>query len=532
MSAADDPVVELPTYTVSETMVLPPPESWRYAEVPGYEILSSLSERETRRFVRDFQLLQQAIAVVWPALFSGREAPPSMIILSRREAEFHSFVPTALRGDAGFSTSVFVQDEERSGIVVDFVRTRPGDGTVAAGGSDDEFVPGGELVEVTDPYREFYFQYFRTMIRRSAPNAPRWLEEGLVRVLGSVDFSKRMVEIGRIDPTDEYDFTAVLKSNAVPPFASLFTVDRDTRALPRNYQTLCHAFVHLCLYGEGRKFQEPFRRLVDAALRGPIDEATFRKIFGMDYRRMEYVIRSYSQFTYYQHPQFRAKRGTAGFAEPPPFELRDATQAEVGRIKGEIYRLAGHADRAYLALIAPYVRGERDARLLASLGLNERSRGEHARARKFLEAAALAGVERPRAWLELARLRLEEARAQPASGDGRLGIDQVDAIVAALMRARAQRPPLPDVYEELAGVWARSARPPDAEALAVIYEGAITFPGRQRLLYLAASLATEYGRLQDARPLVDHGLNHARPDVRPHFVALDERLRARSLRTP
>ena len=39
-----------------------------------------------------------------------------------------------------------------------------------------------------------------------------------------------------------------------------------------------------------------------------------------------------------------------------------APDADVGRIKGEVLRLGGYGDAARNALIAPYVRGERDPR--------------------------------------------------------------------------------------------------------------------------------------------------------------------------
>ena len=60
------PVVELPVFEVKDSRVLPPPESWKYAEIPGFEILSRISERETKRFVRDFLLLQEVIEVIMP----------------------------------------------------------------------------------------------------------------------------------------------------------------------------------------------------------------------------------------------------------------------------------------------------------------------------------------------------------------------------------------------------------------------------------------------------------------------------------
>ena len=51
-----DAPVELPVFEVTDRRVLPPPESWRYASIPGFEVLSSVSARETTRFVKDFFL--------------------------------------------------------------------------------------------------------------------------------------------------------------------------------------------------------------------------------------------------------------------------------------------------------------------------------------------------------------------------------------------------------------------------------------------------------------------------------------------
>lgn len=82
--------------------------------------------------------------------------------------------------------------------------------------------------------------------------------------------------------------------------------------------------------------------------------------------------------------------------------VRDDTQAEIGRIKGEVLRLGGRMLQAREAFIVPYLRGEREPALLASLGLLENLEKRDVRALKFLEAATKAGVERPRAYCALA----------------------------------------------------------------------------------------------------------------------------------
>lgn len=51
---ADQPIIELPKFEVTDSRVLPAPEKWRYAAIPGFEVLSSISVRATTRFVKDF----------------------------------------------------------------------------------------------------------------------------------------------------------------------------------------------------------------------------------------------------------------------------------------------------------------------------------------------------------------------------------------------------------------------------------------------------------------------------------------------
>jgi len=76
----------------------------------------------------------------------------------------------------------------------------------------------------------------------------------------------------------------------------------------------------------------------------------------MSYRDMLLAIRSYVDFAVYESKEYRAPKGEK-LPRPPVFQLRDATQSEVGRIKGEVLVLAGHPDKARTELIAPYMRG-------------------------------------------------------------------------------------------------------------------------------------------------------------------------------
>jgi hypothetical protein len=190
--------------------------------------------------------------------------------------------------------------------------------------------------------------------------------------------------------------------------------------------------------------------------------------------------------------------------------LREAADADVGRIKGEVLRLGGHGEAARNALIAPFVRGEREPRLLAALGLDELQGGRTDRARKFLEAAAQAKVVRARAHLEVARLRLEEARAKPGAPKGQLDSTQVGRVLEPLFVAMKQPPPLAEVYGLVAETWAQSVVPPQAEHLAVVIEGIKRFPRDTALLLQATMLAVKRGFPAEARALAERGVKIAR----------------------
>jgi hypothetical protein len=225
----------------------------------------------------------------------------------------------------------------------------------------------------------------------------------------------------------------------------------------------------------------------------------------MSYLDMELELRGYLGFTDHKWKQFVMKKGQE-LAEPPAVTLRDATEAETGRIVGETLRLGGHGDEAHLALIAPYIRGERDPQLLAALGLDERAAGHDERASKFLEAAFRAQVVRPRAHLELARLRFAATKSAMAEIAG-LTAAQVADVLAPLAMARTQPPPMAEVFELTAEVWSHSAQPPTKDDLKVINQGVMMFPRRALLLARSADLNLRYGDPENARKIIAHALN-------------------------
>lgn len=489
------PVIELPKFEVTDSRLLPPPEKWRYAAIPGFEVLSNISERETKRFVQDFLLLQEAVNVIMPGMRGGGVSVPTSLIIAGRGDGFNRFMP-ADRGDDLYRTnSLFFDDPERGAIVVDFALS--------------ELLLEDNTTQESDPYRGFYREYFRFLIRRmSGQKPPAWFEEGLVQLFSSIDFTKKWINFAQVGDgfggQRDGDFNTMLSRRALMPFPELFSESRgQTRSTFWSAQA--YAFVHMCLYGRGQIYQKPFVQFLSRIGSEPPTEEIFKECFKKDYKKMLLELRGYIGFTDYKSLRYTAKKGQA-LPDPPPFTLRSANEAEVGRIIGETLRLGGHGEKAHLALIAPYIRGERDPALLAALGLDERVAKHDERALKFLEAAAKAGVVRPRAYLELARLRQAGWPAGTMDGERPLDERQVSQVLEPLLTARRQPPPMAEIYEFISAVWMRSGKPPTREDLKIVNEGVNYFSRRPTLLWRAATLNLRHGDPEIARQIVTYAL--------------------------
>jgi hypothetical protein len=490
-------VVELPKFEVTDSRILPQPEKWRYAEIPGFEILSSLSTSATKRFVNDFLLLQDVMNVIMPGLQTGSAIPTSLILTGRGDA-FDKFLPSDRGEDRYRTNSLFFQDAERGAIIVDFQLP-------------ELMLEDNTSIE-SDPYRGFYREYFRYVIRRNVgQKSPAWFEEGLVQLFAGIDFTKKWINFGMIG--DGFggertgDFNRMLARRALIPMGELLQDPPKRRTT--FWEAQSYAFVHLCLYGRNLKYQRPFLQFITRLDKEPLSEQLFKECFKLTYKQMALELRGYLDFTDHKYMQFSAKKGQS-LKDPAPFSLLEAPDAVVGRIKGEALRLGGHDADARNALIAPYIRGERDPRLLAALGLDEKAAGQDDRARKFLEAAAGAKAVRARAYLELARLRLDEVRAKPGAANGLLTTQQVGFVLDPLFIARNQPPPQAAVYGLIAEAWGLSAEAPKSEHLAVVIEGIQRFPRDMALLMQVTLLAAKRGFADEAKALAGRGVKLAK----------------------
>jgi hypothetical protein len=539
-ASKDSPIVALPAYTVTDARDLPPPEAWRHTEIPGFEIISNASDRTTKRLLEDFNLFNQAIGIVWPALV-GRSPTPVTIILCGRGGKFDAFVPkTADAGPQQGMASLFLRDNERSTIVVDLQTKELNLSGLDIGLNGVENNGGIEV----DSYKQLYREYVHSLLARSTPRMGAWLEEGLTQLLMGMQVSPTLIEFAKLEdpntisqaqataavinaagdaddnailqtaPAEDRDFNAALARTGLLSFEDIFAVKHDS-AIARNplgskWAKQSCAFVHMCLYQNGQRFQKGFVTFITRSAKEPITEAMFKECFGIGYKAMLLELRGYISFTNYKSLGWSSKKGE-GLRASGPIVLRDATESEVGRIKGEALLLAGHADTARTALITPYTRGERDPRLLAALGLYERGAGNADRAKKFLEAATTAKVVRPLAYLELSRMRLEAAQAAAGGPEAQFTSTQTSAIVAPLFIARLQPPSMPETYDLIADAYVRSVDNPKPDTMSMLIEGVNLNPRRVSLVYKTAVLFIRLGDYKDAAILIEHGLKYAPP---------------------
>jgi hypothetical protein len=498
---------------------------------------------------------------------------PTKLVICGRERKFDTLVPIDDGSPTTARISAFMRDEEQAAIVLDMQTTelnlldlnRGGDlsggaGLIELAGSRTSGATAAEqgiASFATDPYKQLYREYVHYLMSRSRQRPPAWLEEGLAQIIMAMWFDRTTIEFGKVAdvdvsaasgsfttgnsaadaelaansggeaaggaldaPVEDRDFNAALRRRALIPWPRFFAVrHNDPVALNplgnNRWAKQAYAFVHMCLYGLNKRYQKPFLAFVERCNREPVTEEMFEECFGKDFRGMDLVLRNYIRATDHKSERFKV-RGE-GMPEPPPLVLRDATPAEIGRIKAETMQLADRDDEARLELFAPYKRGQFDGDLLGALGLEELAAGHVDAARPLLEAAAYRKARRPRVYLDLAGIHLAAAKKMPEGDGGRFSRAQTGTVLKLLFAARERPPALAGVYAMIAETWARSEIAPKRSNLEVLDDGVRQFPRDVKLIAAAAELNARHGFAEAAAALATHGLK----------LPLDEPTRAR-----
>ena len=524
--AAADDAVALPPFIVEEASKGPP---WRYAEAPGYEILARCNDAATRRIVATHQRLHHLLAEMLPPSLQLQCSLPRTLILydeelqpaASREVIARMLRPNGIEPPEDFSPSPGFRGMritppsvrrlsflpnlrlwDRDAMAVFMIVRR------------DDF--DAERLALTHDYISF-------LVKGRVPALPLWFVSGLLTLYAQTTYESDRLTLAALSWIAETHTDAVKKDpKTAPPVQPLADFLANHFASPtepftfdpiKAWQAQAALLVRWGLEADAGAHRAALWKFVERTAGLAATEAVFSECFGEDFAAVHARLTAYLPAAIRRPVNFKP----AKLPKPAPLMLRNATDGEIARLKGDWERLEvpfvknispdlapKYLEQARRTLKRAYDRDDRDPRLLAVMGLCEADAGNAVGARELLETAARLGPIRPRANYELARLRFEEFGAQPAGGDGRLSVTQASEVLGPLFAARAQQPPLPEVYSLIGEVWLHVATKPTRGHLAVFDEGVRLFPRRPDLALRTGELYLREGFREDAAAYLEN----------------------------
>jgi len=500
---------------------------WSFGTVPGFEILSRCPRGFTMEYARALRRAEAARLSLLPGAFWGELPTLIKVVLYDRPPErtgLFSGSPIDLSWIAGDSTVMGSDDLELSHPLT------LGDG--------DTFISCGnywDIVRESDGFSVDVDSSIR--IENRVPHFPSWFIAGLQGPCGLyMNHSLRSTLRGDVLVLPNALWISPSKTLAIrrrvhwdpgdkdgPYREHLLSLDALFRGSESDEERgLWNAesglLVRWGLFKSGNR--SGFLRFVDETTREPITEPLFRKYLGLSYGEALKLLCDYL-------PVAVGESIEVPFSELPerPTEFREASQTEIARIIGDWGRLEARsasgtseayrrdcmeqADRLYERIFA---RRERDPLFLAAFGLYELQAEDTLRARQALRAAAEAGVVRPRAYVELARLRLEESLPSAQEGIGDLSTEEYSEVTALLTTARMQMPSLRTSYSLMSRTLGHAPSRPSLDDLETLAEGTRSFPQDAILAYTVATLYKRLGYREEAIALVRRALAFAESD--------------------
>ncbi len=521
----DDRAVALPPFMVEEMAKGPP---WRYAEAVGYEILSRCDDAVTRRVVEAHHRMHGLLAEMLPGPLRFSVAAPRSLILYDEQlqpASSQEVIAQVMRSDRGveasndvpalglgrgmrmplavprFSFLPNLRLWDRDAMAVFMIVRR------------DDF--DADRLSLTQDYVTF-------LVKNRLPALPPWFVSGILKLFSQTAFARDRLTLAPLEWISEVHSAAVKINPAAAPAVRplgefLLNKLSPPVELPsfepiQAWQAQAALFVRWGLDADKGAHREALWKFVELSATVGATEKNFVDCFGFGYEDALARLVVYRSAAVNRAISFKPK----GAPKNPPLVLRNASDGEIARIKGDWERMEVPYVKAISPDLAPkylaqarktlrraYDRDNRDPRLLAVMGLCENDAGNEVGAREFLEAAVRLGPVRPRANYELARLRFQEMRAHPAESAGRLSLPQMVEVLTPLFAARATLPPLPEVYELIGEVWGHGISPPTRGHLTVLDEGVRLFPRRTALVLLAAELYLRSGFREEASVFAD-----------------------------
>lgn len=505
VKAADSGTVELPPMLVEESVSSTP---WLYVKVGGTEFLSRCSAATTRDLVEAWVTKLQLVRAMVPEEFLARMDVPAVFILYSQDLKqtVSAEIQRELQGGEDRSRPGVPVRENRVNIAPNMrLNDRDMHASIAY---IDEALFEAAGVSVAPGHVRF-------LLNGRLPELPTWLMDGVERCYRGADFVIEPITLRPLVWNNHGESDALANDSSRPrallPANELFAGDlarasesRHARRVETRASTQ-ELFVRWAILSGGTT-RETFWRFAARAAEVSVTEELFEEYFGFGFAELRDRLSDYLPKAAGETARIKTGKGP----EVPEFEVERATPNEIARVRGEWERLAiGHVQRRLPQVREPYIAqarrtlrraydaGDRDPRLLATMGLCEIDAGNEAGAAQFLEPAAAGGVIRPRAYHELARLRFAELRRNTPETK-LFSYTELAPVIDPLRRAVAQAPSLPEVFTLLAEAWARCEYDPNTDELEELRTGARLFARRPTVAYAIAAALARHGKTAEA----------------------------------
>ncbi len=494
--AAPGGKVQLPPMLIEESVSNVP---WFYVNAGGGEFLSRCSASTTRALALAWLEKLQLVRALVPEEMLARMDCPTIFVLHAQDMEqtVSAEIQRELRGGEGRARGEGVN-------IAPSMRLGDRDMHASIAYIDETLFDAATLS--VSPGHVGY------LLRGRVPELPGWAVEGIERVYRNADFVLDPITLRPLTWTDDAETEGIAgdvrRPRAVLPAAELFggqVLRVRESAHPRRaaVRAATQAWFVRWAITQGESTRRALWEWVAAGAEGLVTEEMFTARFGFDYAELR------DRLSDALPKALTETRWLPPGALPPlpPVDVERATPGQVARVRGEWERLAmGYVARRMPEVREPYVAqarrtlrrafdaGDRDPRLLATLALCEIDAGNAAGALPQLEAAVAAGVVRPRAYLELARLRYA-ALTRDAAPERSFPFADVAPVLDVLRRGLAQAPALPEAFALLGDVWARCATAPTSEEFAELERGARLYWRRPSVVLPIARALVRHGRV-------------------------------------
>lgn len=497
--------VELPPMMIEESTSSVP---WLYVNAGGTEFLSRCSAATTRQLVQAWTANLDLVRAVVPDAFLVRMDVPTVFVFYAQDLDQKVSAEIQRELEAAGAAEPQKGGPPENGVRL-ATSMRLSDRDMHA---SIAYVNEAEFSSARVSVSSGHVRY---LLASRVPALPAWAVDGVERLWRRIDVAQAPITFGPLVWIDHAQSDRLagdeLRPRAVLPASELFAPEpavlRESRHVRRVEARAAtqELFVRWALLS-GAATRAAFWKLAEQATASAIDDAVFERTFGFDFAELRDRLSDYLpeavEETKWLDP---GRRGTS-----PRIEVDRATPNQIARIRGEWERLAiGYVQRRLPQAREPYIAqarrtlrraydaGDRDPRLLATLGLCEVEAGNDRAAREFLEAAIAGGVVRPRAHYELARLRFADLPGRGVPGK-RYRFAKIAPVIEPLRQAAKQAPPLPEAFALLGEAWALSELPPNAADWEDLAQGARLFARRPFVAYPIALAMARHDRRQDA----------------------------------